>query len=377
MKFRACLVAMAFVFGCLTAQAAEDIATGLITAYNFEAGSGTTVEDVAGSNDGTVSGTEFSTTAKNGTYSMDFSGDASRDHVDMGTMDIPGSACTIMMWFNTRGFSGTNGDQRLISKNFITGTGQQDHIWMISGWRDHNLRFRLKTGTDALAGSSNLITGTTGAPKFADNEWVHVACTYDGANIAIYINGASAATAPQTGDIYQDATVPAYLGDTTASSTTAAFNGFIDDVRIYSRALNLAEITEAMNTPVGLAGPAPGIEVRDGATVIPNNGELDLGAPAKDEVVSKTITVKNTGDAQLTLGTPTVPAGWTIAASDPLEGTVEAGLETTFTVDLDTSSEGVKDGAITIDTNVTGTDPFTFTIKANVGATEVEDWNER
>jgi hypothetical protein len=101
-------------------------------------------------------------------------------------------------------------------------------------------------------------------------QWHHVAGTYDGARIRIYINGVLNKSYPQTGQLDVDA-YPVRLGHYLGPKRY--FAGTMDEVRIYDQALTQTEITALYshcNTgikrtplPQGLVGdkgkaPAPG-----------------------------------------------------------------------------------------------------------------------
>ena len=79
------------------------------------------------------------------------------------------------------------------------------------------------------------------------NAWTHIATTYDGANQRFYINGALVATKAQTGSIAVG-NQPLRIGGNNVSGEF--FRGVIDEVRIYNRALSLAEIGTDMITPI-------------------------------------------------------------------------------------------------------------------------------
>ena len=76
------------------------------------------------------------------------------------------------------------------------------------------------------------------------NQWAYLVMTYDGANTRLYINGQATAVSPNTGAI-ANALYPIYIGSWLG--TTDWFNGLIDDVRVYNRALSAAEIQALYN----------------------------------------------------------------------------------------------------------------------------------
>jgi hypothetical protein len=82
----------------------------------------------------------------------------------------------------------------------------------------------------------------------------HLACTWDGTNLKLYINGSQNQSVAQTITPAPN-TSPLYIGQFGASSDFAS--GVIDDVRLYNRALSATEVTTDMNTAVGNPPPSP------------------------------------------------------------------------------------------------------------------------
>jgi len=81
------------------------------------------------------------------------------------------------------------------------------------------------------------------------SKWIHVVTTYDGsetsAGIKIYINGVQSDTADDNGGVYAgmpNTISPLHLGS--FSGNSAFFNGKLDDVRIYNRALTANEVKQ-------------------------------------------------------------------------------------------------------------------------------------
>ncbi|MEM7143754.1 MAG: PQQ-dependent sugar dehydrogenase [Verrucomicrobiota bacterium] len=186
--------------------------------------------------------------------------DGSDDAVDLGPLDVPGgSALTITFWFRADDF-GTH-DARFLSK--ADGQFDADHYWMVSTLNGSQLRFRLKAGGT----TSNLISGSG---VLATGVWTHVAARYDGATMKLYKDGVEVASQAKTGVLDASGTVDAAIGNQplTASGGLRPFDGLIDDVRIYPRALSVGEIatvrdagqtpnaapTLALQAPTGLVG---------------------------------------------------------------------------------------------------------------------------
>jgi hypothetical protein len=76
--------------------------------------------------------------------------------------------------------------------------------------------------------------------------WTHVACTYDGAQLAVLIDGAVTTTAALTGLVATGSSVGLRVGQNLLSSgdEDSRFVGGIDDVRIWSVARQPAQICD-------------------------------------------------------------------------------------------------------------------------------------
>ena len=94
-------------------------------------------------------------------------------------------------------------------------------------------------------------TSVVAPAALALNTWTHVAATYDGAQIRLFVNGAQVAAVARTGTFEVNVN-PLWIGGNALYGEH--FQGRIDDLRIYNRALSAAEIQADMNTAVS---PAP------------------------------------------------------------------------------------------------------------------------
>jgi len=210
--------------------------TGLVAAYGFDESGGTVALDASGNNNnGTLLGPTRTSTGK---FGGALSFDGVDDRVDLGTMDIPaGSGLTLSVWARADDFAASDG--RLISK--ATGTAANDHLWMLSTYNGQALRLRLKVG-----GSTTTLISAPGA--IVAGEWTHVAATYDGATLRLYKDATEIAMTALTGVPDTDPAVPVALGNQPQGGQS--FDGLIDEVRIYDRALSPAEIQADMVSPV-------------------------------------------------------------------------------------------------------------------------------
>jgi hypothetical protein len=97
---------------------------------------------------------------------------------------------------------------------------------------------------NVLVGGSNL---TAEGAALAANVWTHVAGTYDGTTVRLYVNGVQVSSRPAGGPI-STSTGPLRIGGN--SLWGEFFEGRIDEVRVYNRVLTSSEIQADMKTPV-------------------------------------------------------------------------------------------------------------------------------
>ena len=86
-----------------------------------------------------------------------------------------------------------------------------------------------------------------GAPDAVPlNTWIHLAGTYDGAMVRLYVNGTEVASEAQTGMFMHDST-PVILGgngNDASGVPTELFPGRLDELMLYSRAIGADEIAQ-------------------------------------------------------------------------------------------------------------------------------------
>jgi hypothetical protein len=220
-----------------------DPTAGLVAYWPFNEGAGTTTVDASGNgHHGTlVNGPQW-------TPDPALSFDGANDHVDVGTFDVTGNALTLAAWFHSRNLANcSSADCRILSK--ATGTAEQDHYFMlstISSGSSAVLRFRLRTnGT-----TTTLIAGSGALPE---DTWVHAAAVYDGSTMELFLDGVPVGSTAKSGALSTNAGVGVWIGSNPPDASSKPWDGLIDEVRIYDRALTAGEIL-ALPPPGGAPG---------------------------------------------------------------------------------------------------------------------------
>lgn len=245
------------IIGLAMASRMAALAQGPVFHWPLDESSGTVAYAWTGTNGTLVGGTTWSPTGGHHQGCARF--DGVDDRILLGPCDITTGTggITISLWAKADFVTGM--DRTLIAK--ATGPSATDHSWSIAFVNGSGLRFRLR-------GGGNAYNITTPPSSLFGGQWYHIVGTYNGSQMRLYLNGSLMGTATASGLIGLSPQAPASLG---ALSTGAQpFSGWIDDVRIYDRALSDAEIIdlllETMTTGIPEAALSP---VADGVIRVP------------------------------------------------------------------------------------------------------------
>lgn len=200
---------------------------GLVGWWKFDERSGSTAVDASGHDlHGTLRGNPAWVDGAVG-GALEFDGDG--DYVDLGndpSFDITGPI-TIAAWVKVNAFD----------KDWQAIVGKGDTAWRLQRNGGSNSVEFACTGLPVPGALVGSLFGTVGVN---DGRWHHVAGTFDGARVCLYVDGRLDMAAEATGSIgINNANV--FIG-ANAEKPGRHWSGRIDDVRVYSCALSAGEV---------------------------------------------------------------------------------------------------------------------------------------
>ncbi len=292
--------------------------TGPIVAYNFDEASGFVLRDRSGNaHDGTLAGGSAWAGGKHG-GAISFDGLNAQVRADHAA-DLSfgnGGEFTVSAWVYVR----DRGKGILFGKQGATGNG-----WRLT-----------------VTPSGRLVLEGNGTERFsvfavASDRWQHLAAVQSASGVALYVNGTNVTSSAGSNGNF-DNNAPLTLGTTAkpplGDCCQRFFDGLLDDLRIYNRALTQAEIKADMNTPVPDTPPAPSpLPVPDtqaptaptGLTAsVVSDAQINLSWQAATDNVGVTLYRVYRDDAQIGASSTTNMTHWGLAANTTYRYTVRA-----------------------------------------------------
>ena len=234
--------------------------TGLVGAYSFDGGSGSVLADASGNgNNGTISGATWTAGKTGGALNFDGVNDlvTVRDSTSVDLL----TGMTLEAWVRPT----ANGSWRTV----VTKEESSNLVYGLFSSSDTDR----PAGIVSVGAKSNqdIVHGPSAVPV---STWTHVATTYDGSNVRLYVNGSELASMPLTGQLRRS-NRPLRIGGNTVWAEW--FQGQIDDLRIYNRALSASELQTDMNTPVGAAAPPADTQAPTAPSGLAVSGQAQTG----------------------------------------------------------------------------------------------------
>jgi hypothetical protein len=240
---------------------------GLVAAYAFDEGVGTSVTDTSSSgNHGVVANATWTIAGRYGN-ALTFNGTNARVNVtDSASLHLT-TGMTLEAWVSPVALPAKNCTGP--SCSWMDVIHKEPDSWYIEASSDINQQ--PEAGGIFVAGK-HIVFGPAPLPI---NAWTHLALTYDAAMVRFYVNGALVAAGQETSPLTVS-TAPLRIGGD--SIFGQYFKGTIDEVRIYNRALTGAEIGGDMSMPIGSgsAHPTPAIAGLFPGTAVAGGGDFTL-----------------------------------------------------------------------------------------------------
>ena len=210
----------------VSVASAVDLERGLVAYYSFDDCS---AKDLSGNgNDGIIYGAK----CVDGKFGKALRFDGVDDYVevpDSPSLDIT-DEITIEVWVKGYGFAGDF--RQIVGKSPDTVLRHLNFAYDLRVDKAGPLRFSINNG------DWQYVLAT-----IEEGKWYHVVGTYDGSEMRLYVNGELKDTKSVSGSIITN-DAPVSIGRLPAYDY---WNGTIDEVRIYNRALSAEEISDLYN----------------------------------------------------------------------------------------------------------------------------------
>jgi 5-hydroxyisourate hydrolase-like protein (transthyretin family) len=220
---------------------------GLVSYYKFDETSGTTATDSLGDNDGTISGVTIDQT---GIINKAYDFDGTNDFVDLFDTNFVQNTgvFTISLWYKT---SQTGADKTLLGQ---IGGSSGKGFFILRNTVTNKIDFYAYRGSSGQTVFGTSIEYLSTYENSGD--WNHLLVTGDGDDVSMYLNGVLRNTPASIGTLSSGASthnlmIGKYM-DNTGTTSYGWYDGLIDELGIWDRALNTTEISNLNNEGNGL-----------------------------------------------------------------------------------------------------------------------------
>ena len=172
---------------------------------------------------------------------LDFNGSNSKVTIQNSpSLSVSGNKITIEAWVNPELFKSETWQGSVVLKDYGGGAGRD---------YGYGLRCGGQGQFDVVLGSGNWQELKSPQNSISLNVWTHIAATFNGTNIKLYVNGEEVAARRASFSIVTNSN-NVQIGDSPGFSGRV-FNGKIDEVRIWNIARTEEEIKNSMNLSLG------------------------------------------------------------------------------------------------------------------------------
>jgi hypothetical protein len=234
---------------------------GLVGWWPFN---GNANDESGNGNNGTVNGATL-TSDRFGNNAQAYVFDGIDDRVEVAhNQNLNCSSVSISVWFNTNNFLASNGfAPHLLSKRETSGWGNSFQMGVgpyqaqNACWADWSI-----SGNGGIYYNNSTILNT--------GNWFNLVYTHDGTNVKLFLNGALVKTIVSPGLLTFN-TLPLWFGARpNAGNNSSWFNGKLDDIGIWNRALTQQEISDLYNA----------VNCSNNLTITPQTNLLQTGSTA-------------------------------------------------------------------------------------------------
>jgi len=281
--------------------------SNLVGWWKLDETSGLTATDSSGfGNDCTLTymtGNEWTTGIMDGALELD----GNNDYLvrsSTSSLNLP-TAWTISVWVS---FVGSPAYEYIVTKN-TRNTG--------------DMEYGIYVRNPASGGAIGVVLDGTiidiGSVAWSMQTWTHIAVTWDGSDARAYVDGGFVDSIAYSGPLTNNGNwfnIGRRSNSTDGTNSTGLFDGFIDDVRVYNRALDPAEIADLANIirywEFTDAKTGSNVQSLTITTPTTNEGDLLIAAVATDGSTSSSLA-------------PPGGEGWTKIDADNYNGEVTLG----------------------------------------------------
>jgi fibronectin type 3 domain-containing protein len=224
------------------------VSSGLVAYYPFNGNANDGSGNELNGNINGVTPTVSRTYSPNSAYEFNGSG----NNIAVENMTVDQTQISISLWFMSNNFSNV---VRILEHNWDGVNGVFTAALNTSGMLVTQIRTQNNTYPDVTTG------------PLQSGVWYHMNLSYDGINLSLYLNGNLVGQTLVNSPL-ANATSTLFIG----SLNPYSFNGKIDDVRIYHRALTTSEIDSLYREGGYNAPPA----IPHNLSAIPSNGQVQL-----------------------------------------------------------------------------------------------------
>jgi len=228
-------------YGNLTATTTSDpsatfirVIDNVVGGWSLDEGSGATTADNSGNNNaGTISGAAWTTSGMFGN-ALNFDGTGDNVNVGNAASLFVKAPLSVEAWIKFAGGDIPTSRRMTIASKYSTTAN--------TGWL---LDLADDSGTE---GYRFWVLGTTNKWNATPStDWTHIVGTYDNSNIILYVNADNKKTTAKSSNITDNGNVLIGSRNPVSGQVQENFKGIIDEVRIYSKALDNATISDLYN----------------------------------------------------------------------------------------------------------------------------------